>query len=105
MPRDFVKKPVRKKRKPNEILRLKRLILKLIRKFEKDLSHPEDFSGFWGEKESPVNVITKLSQILLKLFTITAAGSADKSFSRLVKEELSEEDFGLLADYFSRNRP
>jgi len=98
--RKYTRKP---KRKTSEVAQLKRLIVRLIKKFEKDLAHPEEFNEFWGEKESPVNVITKLSQILLKLFSIADPKSA-KPFSAMMKEEFSEEDFAILADFAaSRN--
>ncbi len=94
MPRrkSVVSKKSRKKSRASEITQLKRLIIRLIKKFEEDIAHPGDFSDFWGEKESPVSVIAKLSQILLKLFTI-----ADPKGSRKrIKEELTEEDFTIL---------
>jgi len=84
-----------------DLQKTRNLISYLLSKLEQDLSSPDDFDleknkFLWGEKENAVSLLTKLTQMMIKIMP------DEKEKKIAAKEQISEEDMVILKEYVER---
>ena len=88
-----------------DLERTRNLISSLLYKLEQDIANPDFFELqenkiLWGEKENVVSLLTKLTQMLLKI--IPAENQMKEVAEDVFEEEFSDSDMQILREYVDR---